>query len=824
MRKCTTLFLLLCLSYWLQAQIVTTTPTAIYDYSSVDVIFDAALSTGGLKDYQGTDVYAHTGVMIEGSSEWKGAPAWLDNSPKYKLTSLGNNKWKLTIGPSIRAYYGIPDNQKIVKLAFVFRNSNGSKEGKNNGADIFINVSSSSQSSALPQGVRAGINYINDNTVTLALYAPGKNNVAAIGEFNNWSATSHPMNRAGDYWWITLTNLEKGKEYAFQYLVDGSLRIADPYTDKVLDPWNDPYISASVYPNLKAYPTGKTTGIVSIFQTGQTPYKWNVTNFKAPSREKLVIYELHIRDFTPEHSYASTLAKIDYIQSLGVNAIQLMPINEFDGNNSWGYNPAFYFAVDKYYGTKDAFKAFVDECHRRGMAVIIDMVLNHSYGQSPFVQLYHNNTTYQVTPENPWYNVASPNTAYGWGYDFNHESVQTKALVDSINSYWLKEYKVDGYRFDFTKGFTNTPGDGWAYDQARINILTRMTNEIYKRKSDAIVIFEHLADNSEEKILSDNANIMLWGNMNHQYSEGIMGYNDNNKSDISNVLASNRGWSKPNLVGYMESHDEERIMYKSIMYGFDNSLSTSLKRAALSAAFYIPLPGPKMIWQFGELGYDYSINACTDGVTISNDCRVAEKPIRWDYADNTARKELYNVYSKLVTLKTQYPTFDTKDISYSLWTGKKSFVWRHSDMNAFLVGNFDNTEGTVTVTIPKVGTWYDALSGSPISISNTLYTISLKPGEYRLFVDKNIAAPKSVADVADMMLPSQSQISIQDNVIAYTGSDAVKSMKIYDLSGRLLNSNQNQSTISLLTIPTNATHIVVIESQNQIVKERFIKR
>lgn len=254
--------------------------------------------------------------------------------------------------------------------------------------------------------------------------------------------------------------LEREKEYAFQYVVDGTIYIADPYADKVLDPWNDSYIPSTVYPDLKPYPTGKAEGIVSVLQTGQTPYQWQVTDFKKPDRNQLMVYEMHIRDFTSEHSFNAAKDKLPYLKQLGINAIELMPVNEFEGNSSWGYNPSFYFAVDKYYGTKNDMRAFVDECHRQGIAVIIDLVLNHSFGQSPFCLLYRE-ADGTPSADNPWYNQKSniPNAALQWGYDFNHQSTYTRALVDSVAGFWMKEYKVDGFRYDFTKGFSNTSQD-----------------------------------------------------------------------------------------------------------------------------------------------------------------------------------------------------------------------------------------------------------------------------------------------------------------------------------------------------------------------------
>lgn len=911
MKKSIYFILFLFIPLWIQAQVITTNPTFLTDDVAVEIIFDA--STTALNNYTGNDVYAHTGVITDksaSSSDWKYAPTWLDNSDKYKLSALGSNKWKLSMPSGIRSYYGVPAGEKILKLAFVFRNADGSKEGKDNGKDIlvdvhekglivsfetpigdqllekntslaikaksseittlklflnetqlaksdnvtsisythkfdkegtfwliaeagispstirdsiYVNVKKDQVNLPLPANTRAGVNYIDNNTATVVLYAPNKQSVYLIGDFNDWKINNNYMlNKAGDYWWITVSNLEKNKEYAFQYLIDGTVKVADPYTDKVLDPWNDSYIPTTVYPNLKPYPTGKTEGIVSVMQTGQAPYTWKTKNFTPVEKEKLVIYELLIRDFTKEHSFESTMQKLDYLQSLGINAIELLPVNEFEGNSSWGYNPSFYFAVDKYYGTKDAFKAFVDECHSRGMAVIIDMVLNHSYGQSPFVKMYWDNANNRPSTDNPWYNVESPNTDYSWGYDFNHESDQTKALVDSINSYWMKEYQVDGFRFDFTKGFTNTKGDGWAYDQARIDILKRMTSEIYKRNSDAIVIMEHLADNSEEKVLSDS-DIMLWGNINNNYCEAVMGYTENNKSDLSWALYSKRGWVKSNLVAYMESHDEERMVFKAKAYGNSSGTyniknqSTALERAGLAAAFYLTLPGPKMIWQFGELGYDYSINTCSDGTTISNDCRVSEKPIRWDYVEDKDRKSLYNTYTKLINLKTENKVFESANIEYSLAGSQKYVVWKGTDMNAFVVGNFDVVSATANVTLPRSGDWYDAFTGAMVTIPSTNYSVTLNPGEYKFYLDKG-----SVASIEEDMYENNKSLTILDDRIEYTDGIA-KAITIYDLSGIALLNKTNTESIGISTL-SKGIYIVKLKLADKIVSQKFIKR
>ena len=238
----------------------------------------------------------------------------------------------------------------------------------------------------------------------------------------------------------------------------------------MLDPDNDPYISSVTYPNLKPYPAGLTTGLVGILQTAEPQYTWVSNNFVKPDKKNLITYELLIRDFTAEHSYQSLIDSLQYLKNTGINSIELMPINEFDGNESWGYNPSFYFAPDKYYGPKNKLKEFIDKCHQNGIAVILDVVYNHCTGNAPQAKLYWNNSTNQPAANNPWLNVTAPHP-YSVFNDFNHTSTATRYLVQRSVNFWLDEYKVDGFRFDLAKGFTQTVSNTTTvenYDASRV--------------------------------------------------------------------------------------------------------------------------------------------------------------------------------------------------------------------------------------------------------------------------------------------------------------------------------------------------------------------
>ncbi|RMH61097.1 MAG: T9SS C-terminal target domain-containing protein [Calditrichaeota bacterium] len=916
------------------AQVVYTDPPQATANDTFDVIFDATQGDGGLKDYSGSDVYAHTGVTIEGEGPWQYVIAnWSTNLSKAKLTKIGTNLWKLHIGDPYN-YYGVSRDKKITQLCFVFRNGNGSRTGRDTGgADIFLDlfepgltmtfntpqsddsfgdprrspvfisegqtyqietaavikgtqldkqvlyinnipvdstdqdtlrysftpaagmaylmsvgtdtagardttyaalmVNSPVENVNRPQGTLDGITYTGATGARLSLLAPGKQFVYVIGDFNDWRVDAayamqkDSVDEQHVHWWLDIDNLSPGTEYAFQYLVDGTLRIADPFTDKILDPWNDSYIPESVYPNLKTYPEGKTEQAVAVLQTAQTAYTWHDDNYVPPDKHELIVYELLVRDFVSDHGFATIADSLDYLQNLGINAIELMPINEFEGNESWGYNPSFYFAPDKYYGPKKVLKALIDSCHARGMAVIQDMVLNHSFGQSPLVRLYADGTYGPPSPDNPWYNPdMNPNQdgyqgphPFGVGYDFNHESILTQEFVDRVLDYWITEYHIDGFRFDLSKGFTqkNTGDDvsAWsAFDGSRINILKRMADALWAKHPDAYVILEHFADNSEETILADYG-MLLWGNLNYNYNEATMGWNNN--SDFSWGYFKERGWSQAGLVTYMESHDEERLMYKNLQYGNSSGdysvkdLSTALDRVKLAAAFFLTLPGPKMIWQFGELGYDFS---------IEYNGRTGNKPIRWDYLQDNDRKRLYKTFAALLKLRRENPAFHSPgaSVSQALSGAMKRIIIRNYDLNATIIGNFGVSSGQIDPAFPSTGVWYDYFSGDSLTVNDVNALQTLDAGAFHIYTNKKLPAPEAGLVTALASRPvTPLSFKLDQNypnpfnpatTIYYTiGEQSRVVLTLYDVNGRrmatLVNRHQNAGRYKVIWFADN---------------------
>ncbi len=793
------------------------------------------------------DLYGHLGVVVEG--EWMFVPTdWGTTDKKTRFTKVADNLWELKLEPSIREYFR-SGQTPLNMIAIIVRSADGSI--KSHDADQFCSVKEEKYFNesftpdplvfeTMPAGVRHGINYNDNGSVTFVLYDKDKDGKRfdycyIVGDWNEWERVKEGAmkrdNEAG-CWWITLDGFDADKEYRFQYRLgnqpSSDIRVSDPYTEIVYDQWNDQYIDG-----VPAFPEGARQ-LVSAFQINRPEYSWKHSDFKVEDKNDLVIYEMLFRDFTKSQNIAGAMAQLDYIENLGVNAVQLMPVQEFDGNNSWGYNPNHWFALDKYYGTREEYKAFIDECHSRGLAVIIDVVYNHATGSHPWAKMWWSGSA--TAENNPFFNVL-PTHPYNVYHDMNHENAMVKEHVKRSLEYLLTEYDVDGFRFDLTKGFTQKQTDpdvaAWGrYDQSRVDILKGYADHIWSVNDNAVVIFEHLSDWDEEKVLAEYG-MQLWRNVNHEYRSAVGGGSGN----FSNMYSTSPFGG---FVGYMESHDEERLCYgatsstasvtwgicgtltswgsspdismtadgpffvaKNVTFAADDmfkirgnstwddafnygastkgyklpldkeyqltvgsgsqdmavpaagsydvyfcpdvrtiwlmtvgkrpaepsvtpgetedALTVAMRRAGASAAFFLTVPGPKMIWQFGEIGYDY---------TIEHNGRTGEKPVVTDeYMAVPARKALYDTYAVLLKFRRENPRFFDQDAEFE-WTpaGTLKKITCSVDGKTFhVVGNFGKSSASYAV---PAGSWTDYINGGAVSGN-----ITLKQGEFRLLTD-----------------------------------------------------------------------------------------
>ncbi len=709
---------------------------------------------------------------------------------------------------------------------------------------VIVNPGSTVQ--AIPSGLVNGINYnTSDNTkATLVLEAPGKDFVYVAGSFNNYMPdANYAMKKdpSSNKFWLELTGLTPGNNNTYQYwVVDQTpianspilVKVADPCSKLVLSPYDDPWIPNTTFPSLPAYPAGQERE-VTWFKTGNTPYNWQVTNFTKPNKDKLVIYELLIRDFDANRNFQDVINRIQYFKDLGINAIQLMPIMEFEGNESWGYNTAFHMALDKFYGTPEKLKELVDICHQNGIAVILDIAFNHAFGRNPMIRMWMNDPDGDgwggPASDNPYFNTTARHS-YSVGDDFNHSSTLTRNYVKQTVKHWIEEYKIDGFRWDLTKGFTQNCSGGDdactnAYQQDRVDVLKEYADYCWSLDNDHYVIFEHLGTDGEEQQwanyrIGEGKGIMMWGEMYTQYKELAMGYATQN---ISRMSHTSRGFTGKRLIGYPESHDKDRMMYEAITYGngagafpVNGNLTNALNRMGAIGATSILVPGPKMIWHFGELGNNQSIYTCSNGTVndestfFPGDCKLDTKEqVQWtqDWLADTRRTSILSDWSKLIQLKTTEPVFmgdhaispDVNNVKQRIYIYDNTIPTTQL-RNVVVIANFSVANLTINPSFPTDAytypmTWYDLMNNNaPIVINNPTDVISVNSGKFRVFGNKPSTLSSSdfetnINTISIYPNPSKNSFAITE--------DALK-IEIYTITGQLVNTFINVSKNQLL--------------------------
>ncbi|WP_394776392.1 alpha-amylase family glycosyl hydrolase [Flavobacterium sp.] len=727
-------------------------------------------------------------------------------------------------------------------------------------------VNPNTVSETMPSGLVDGINYnaADITKATLVLDAPLKDFVYVAGSFNNWNPSSaYAMKKdpVSGKFWLELTGLVSGENNTYQYWVvettpiansPSLVKTADPYSTLVLSPYDDASIPATSYPNMPVYPAGQNFE-VSVLKTGQTPYNWQVTNFTKPEKEKLVVYEVLVRDFDAARNYQSLIDKIEYFKTLKINAIELMPVMEFEGNESWGYNTSFHMALDKFYGTSDKLKELIDLCHQNGIAVILDVALNHAFRRNPMVRMWMNDPDGDgfgsPTIENPYFNTVAKH-AYNVGEDFNHQSLKTQNYVERVVKQWIEEYKIDGFRWDLTKGFTQncTANDGSctdAYQQDRVDILKKYADYSWSLDPTHYTIFEHLGSDPEEQQWANyriaetpSKGVMMWGKMTNQYNQLSMGYASD--SDISRMTSTSRGFTANRLMGYTESHDEERLMYKNVQYGNSSgtynvkNLDTALSRMSAIGAVSLLVPGPKMIWHFGELGWENSIFTCNDNTVnsdfdaISGDCKLDKKPQpQWvnNWLGNSNRNKIYNDWAKMITLKIKEPVFSGTATMASVSSLAINIKISDNNLSAtqlkdvLIVANFDVIAQNIPTGFQYTGTWYDLMDNTTINVTDVNSPINIPAGEYRIYGNKQ--ANLAIAD-----FEKGSSINLYPNPVSdyFTLNITTTKVQIYSISGQLVKSfNANKNSDFQFGVSELKTGLYVVKANDENGKVQVMK-
>jgi len=813
-------------------------------------------------------------------------------SPVLNSTTILNSGGSLNIGANNsngNAVYTLMANGEAINTAttstysYVDANITTNKnyelrieqEGTVHTRRFAVIVNPGTQTAAVPNGMVDGINYMADSTkATLVLTAPGKDFVYVAGSFNGWNPSAEyamKSNGSGKFW-IELNNLPAGDYAYYQYWVADAtpstnspsfVKTADPYSTLVVNPYDDPDIPTASYPNMPIFPQGQDRD-VTVLRTAQVPYNWQVSNFEKPKKEDLVIYELLVRDFDANRNFQDVINRIDYLKNLGINAIQLMPVMEFEGNESWGYNTSFHMALDKFYGSADKFKELVDVCHQNGIAVILDIALNHAFGRNPMVRMWMKDPDGDgwgdAAADNPYFNEVARHS-YSVGNDFNHSSPLTREYVKRVQKQWIQEFHIDGFRWDLTKGFTQNCSDSDqgctnAYQADRVAVLKEYVN--YSWDGDApgtpnmftgdpthYAIFEHLGGDSEEQQWANHRlnetpskGVMMWGEMTYAYSQLMKGYPTD--GDITRVGHSAHGFSGKRLIGYPESHDKERMVFGAFTYGNGagtsplNNLNNALGRMSSVGATSLLVPGPKMIWHFAELGYDDSIYTCNNGTVndesgaIAGDCKLDTKPQeQWtnNWQAVPQRAAIFNNYKRFIAMKIQEPVFEGNYTISPDGNNVRQRIYIYDDTlpatqlkNVVVLANFSVGAQNVNPSFPYTGTWYDLMDNSTLNVTNATAPVSIPAGQFRIFGNRQVTLGTDEFDTFEdvVLFPNPAQ-----NAFGIT-TDAV-SVDVFSITGQLIKRFERQPMGNMYDINDLAKGVYVVRITDANNRQKAMK-
>ena len=672
--------------------------------------------------------------------------------------------------------------------------------------EMTIAYPQTSSAATYPGGVpKQGAVKNSDGTVTFCIAAPGKASVILIPSWDNYQTLDKNVMKYQDYngfryFWVTTTEkLDDIVYYPYYYLVDGTIKVADPYAKLVLDNDNDKSLPEACFPDMPRYPYEKFSDtMLAVYRGDIDDYEWdNATlKFDIPDSRSLTIYEVLLRDFTGDGSdsdgkhfgtFRTALPKVKYLATLGINAVELMPVMEFNGNNSWGYNTNNYMALDKAYGSPKDMRDFVAECHRHGIAVILDIVFNQSDGKHPWYQMYDIDT-------NPFYNKEAPhkyNVLNDWNQDYG---LVAQHWVDVL-TYWMEAYKVDGFRFDLVKGLGTNESYGSnqntdSYNPTRVAKMKELHAAIAAVNPKAIHINELLGDATEDKAMGADGQLN-WNKVCDGSYQYAMGWDDKS-GDTRGFAASQWGRVIGQTVDYAESHDEPRVANKlktgghsSVKYSVANPKSTSVRRLGSVAAQMLMCPGSKMIWQFGELAADDN-----QGSDLEKLRPIAPK---WDHLDVAARAALHDNYRALCNMRLK---------NNDMFTGEATLVMTGFENNLSTTRTIRLTKGdkeiiaffnpsvskqkSVTAASTKlnqnncqlIATSYGTeptLTGTGTSLSVTLPAHSFA-----------VFATNSVADVDEISSDiTDKQISVYTETGRIVVNGNYQNAEVFDMYGRL---------------------------------------
>jgi 1,4-alpha-glucan branching enzyme len=432
-----------------------------------------------------------------------------------------------------------------------------------------------------------------DGGVTFRVWAPNADTVAVTGTFDDWDTIGHPLAREdGGYWSGDVADASPGDEYRF-FLRRGRQQL-----------WR-------IDPRARRLTSSVGNGIVY----DPTAFDWGDQAFHTPAWNDLVVYELHVGTFTSGmHGHPGTLdgvrRRLGYLSELGVGAIQLMPPFEFGGERSWGYNPAYPYAVESSYGSPDDLKALIRAAHETGIAVILDVVYNH-LGPSDLDLWQFDGWSGQGKGGIYFYEDARSATPWGDTRP-DYGRAEVRSFIRDNALMWLEEFRVDGLRWDATSFVSSISGggrrapdaipDGW-------NLMAAINDEISGRFPGRLMIAEDLQhDSAVVQAAADGG-----AGFGAQWEPGFVHTvraalieSDDDDRDVG-AVAMALGVDPadaPRRVIFTESHDDDANgsarVPEEVWPGYADSWA-SKKRATLGSALVLTAPGIPMLFQGQEL-------------------------------------------------------------------------------------------------------------------------------------------------------------------------------------------------------------------------------
>ena len=645
----------------------------------------------------------------------------------------------------------------------------------------------------IPGGIDLGPTWLN-NSMFLAVYAPSQPVMrVVVNSLENASEepealTMYKDPNIQDTWWIELDL--PGGEYEYEYLLINGNRIADPFSRRLTNGKT----------RIEIGPGGISTA---------DDFIWSSNDYIRPSLDTLIIYELHVDDFSAQGNgqgtFLDVIDRLDHLKMAGINAIELLPITEFPGTHSWGYDPQLMSAVEENYGTPEEFMRLVDEAHSRGIAVIIDLVWNHIKSTSPIWEIQPD---YDLNPYIKLHTDLNPNEAEGsWGMlDWDHFNTNTIDYINRVNKIWVDEYRVDGFRFDAMYMI------GWDMQQQEYGIPAWST-ELKNHDPTIYQIAEHLPSNPW---LIENTDLSSgWHDSFHdRLLNDVHGQSLSTMSIMRQIVGLHEysDWGDPynsrtQAVKYMVSHDEQSILQEMVTYN-SYSIEEARSRDKFYATILFTSLGIPMLFQGQEFGLQTGWDDDNNNGNYDDE-KLQYRPVDWSLLNTDIGQSHLEHYSKLAKLRKSNPAF-YKGTFYDLYryTSQKVIVYGYKDESpnnnddqVVVVANFSSLERTIeNVPFLSSGIWYDALNPTNVITIDEdnyydEYSIPAKSAIVFTNRDYQLAIPSSYESVPDQFQlvecypnPFNGKLNIRYHINNVSNINAT----IYDLSGKVIKSFESE--------------------------------